>query len=130
MDRNCSRFKLNSVKGLALTKNVNKINLEMIWGKLESKKMFPETISPKISNTNPSFHVKQREKLTSYFLRVFFLLLTKPSFCQADWALGYHSMKCRQFPDIFYSMKFRQFPKILSLKSFGNSLANSYTQSL
>ena len=27
-------------------------------------------------------------------------MLTKLSFWQQDWALGYHSMKFRQFPDI------------------------------
>ena len=35
--------------------------------------------------------------------------INKISFWQGDWALGYHSIKFRQFPDI------SQFPKIVSL---------------
>ena len=42
-------------------------------------------------------------------------MLAKLSFWQGDWALGYHSMKFRQVPDIFY------FPKTLSFNSFGKS---------
>ena len=45
---NCSNFRLNSVKGIRVTKTV----------KLQAKKMFPETISHKILGTNSSFHVK------------------------------------------------------------------------
>ena len=48
----------------------------------------------KLFETNSSFHVKYRT--TGMFL----LVLTKFSFWQEDWALGYHSMKIKRFPDI------------------------------
>ena len=41
-----------------------------------------------------------REKFNFYFCKSFLLVLTKFSFWQEDWALGYHSMKFRLFPDI------------------------------
>ena len=40
-----------------------------------------------IFETNSSFHVKERTT-------------GKVSFWQEDWALGYHSMEFRHFPDI------------------------------
>ena len=46
------------MKGLTVTKIVKKIKFEGVWGELESKKRFPETISHKIFETNSSFHVK------------------------------------------------------------------------
>ena len=48
---------IDTVKGITVTKNINKINLERAWGQLQSKK-FLETITHKISETNSSFHVK------------------------------------------------------------------------
>ena len=60
-----------------------------------------------------------REKFDLFF-RSFLLILTKFLFWQEDWALGYHSMKFWDFPEIFY------FRKILSLNPFGNSRGNSY----
>ena len=41
------------------------------------------------------------EKFNFCFSRDFLLVLTKFSFWQGGWALGYHSMKFRHFPDIF-----------------------------
>ena len=41
-----------------------------------------------------------REKFSLGFFKRFLLVLTKFSFWQGDWALGYHSMKFRHFPDI------------------------------
>ena len=81
------------------------------------KKLIPETKIHKILETNSSFDVKQgtRGKIQVLFLVSFLLVLIKPSFCQRDLALGYHSMKFREFGDI------PQFPKILVLKSFRNS---------
>ena len=61
-----------------------------------------------------------REKFNFCFSRDFLLVLTKFSFWQQDWALGYHSMKFRHFPNISW------FPKILSLKLFANSWGNSW----
>ena len=51
------------------------------------------SITHKIFETNSSFHF--------LFFKSFLLVLTKLSFWQGEWALGYHSMKFRQFPDIF-----------------------------
>ena len=50
----------NCVKNLIVTRIVQKIKFEGDWGKLEAKKLFPETIIDKIYETNSSFHVKQR----------------------------------------------------------------------
>ena len=74
------------------------------------KRKFPETITHKIFETNSDF----------IFSTFFLLLLTKLSFQQGDWTLGYHSMKFRHFTDISL------FPKIVSLKSFDKSLGNLY----
>ena len=38
--RNCSKFRLNSVKGLRDTKNVKEIKFEGVWGELKSKKCY------------------------------------------------------------------------------------------
>ena len=71
------------------------------------------TIIHKTFETNFSFHVKQGlwEKFKSFF-KSFLLVLTKLLFWQEDRAPGYHSMKFKHFPDIFY---------VLCLKSFGSS---------
>ena len=74
------------------------------------------TTIPKIFETKSSFHVKQRStrKVQFLFFSSFLLVLTKYSFWEEDWALGYNSMKFGDFSDI------SKFPKILSLRSFGN----------
>ena len=58
------------------------------------------------------------QKISFLFFKSFLLVSTKLSFWQGDWALGwalgYHSMGFRHFPDISL------LPKVLSLKSFGN----------
>ena len=41
-----------------------------------------------------------REKFKFLFFKSFLQVLTKFSFWPEDWALGYHSMKFRHFPDI------------------------------
>ena len=46
------------VKGLRVTKIVKEIKSEMVWGKLEAKKMLPETTIHKIFETNSSFYLK------------------------------------------------------------------------
>ena len=48
----------------------------------------------KIFETNSSFHVKQRTtgKVQSLFLSSFLLVLTKFSFWEEEWALGYNSI--------------------------------------
>ena len=60
------------------------------------------TITHKIFETNSSFHVKQRTtgKVQFLFFKSFLLVLTKLSFSQGGWGLGYDSMKFIQFPDI------------------------------
>ena len=44
--------------GLMVTKNVKEINFGGVWGELQSKKLFPEAITHKISETNSRFHLK------------------------------------------------------------------------
>ena len=46
------------MKGLRVTKIVKEIKFEEVWGKLKAKKIFPDTIIPKIFEANSSFHVK------------------------------------------------------------------------
>ena len=46
------------MKGLRVTKNVKETKFEVVWGELESKKRFPETITHKIFETNSGFNVK------------------------------------------------------------------------
>ena len=58
------------------------------------------------------------------FFKISLLVLRKFSTCQVDWALWYHLIEFRHFPDISW------FPKILSLKAFGNSWGNLYILSL
>ena len=84
--------------------------------RVRSKKLLPETIMDKIFETNSSFHVKQRttEKIQFLFSRSFLLVLSKISFWEEDWALGYNSLK------------FWQSFLTLNLMSFGNSWANLY----
>ena len=78
--------------------------------------MFPETINHKITGANSTFLMKERTvgKDECLFFKIFLLVLTKLSFWEGDWALGYHSLKLRQFPDI------SKFPMILSVNSFSN----------
>ena len=84
--------------------------------------LFKPIIIHKIFETNSSFHVKQRTTGNVWFLffKRFLLVLTKFSFWQEEWVLGYHSMKFRHLPDISL------FPMILSYKSFDNSWGKSY----
>ena len=76
----------------------------------------PATTIHRTFEINASFHLKQRTtgKVQFLFFGSFLLVLTKFSFWEEDWALGYNSMKIWDFPDI------SKFPKILSLQSFGN----------
>ena len=46
------------MKGLRVTKIVKEVKFEGVWGELESKKRFTETMIQKIFETNSSFHVK------------------------------------------------------------------------
>ena len=62
--------------------------------------MFPETFIHKIFKTNSSFHVKYRTARKVSVFQEFFDILNKISFWQENWALEYHSMKFRHFPDI------------------------------
>ena len=46
------------MKGFRVIKNFKGIKFEGVSGKARIKKMFPETITHKISESNSSFHVK------------------------------------------------------------------------
>ena len=72
-------------------------------GRVRIRNRFPETIIYKIFATNSNYHVKQRTTWTVEYLffKSFLLILTNFSFWQGDWTLVYHSMKRRDFPDIF-----------------------------
>ena len=47
------------MKSLRITKIIKQIRFEGVWGKLESRKGFPETIIHKIFETNSSFCGKE-----------------------------------------------------------------------
>ena len=69
--------------------------------RLNQKKNFPDTINDKIFEANSSFYVKKATtgKVAFLFFRSILLLLAKLSIGPGDWALGYHSINFRQFPD-------------------------------
>ena len=46
------------MKGLRVTIIFKEITFQGVWGELEAKKLFPETIIHKIFKTNSSFHEK------------------------------------------------------------------------
>ena len=83
------------VKGLRAVKSLKQIKFAVAWGELKAKKLFSETMINKIFKTNSGFHVKQCSmgKVQFAFFRCFWLVLTKFSFWEEDWALGYNSMK-------------------------------------
>ena len=56
----------------------------------------------KIFERSSSFHMKYHTtgKFEFLFFSSFLLALTKILFWEDDWALGYHSMKFRDFPDV------------------------------
>ena len=61
------------------------------------------TVAEGVFETDSSFHVRWRTGGGAQFLffRSVLLALTKFSFCEEDWALGYNSMKFLDFLDIF-----------------------------
>ena len=61
------------MKGLRVTKIVKEVKFEGVWGNLESKNKFPETITHKIFETDPIFHFKyrKRQNFNFYFSKVF-----------------------------------------------------------
>ena len=65
----------------------------------------------KIFDTNCSFHVKKSNtgKVEFLFFSNFLLVLTKCSFCERDWALGYNFMNV----EIFFT-----FPNLIRPKSY------------
>ena len=74
----------------------------MRLGGVRIKKGFPDTISYKIFETYSSFHEKQGTtgKVELLFFGTFSPVQAKFLFWLGGWALGYHSMKFRYFPNI------------------------------
>ena len=68
--------------------------------------MFPETIKDKIFEKSSSFHVKQltAEKFNFCFQGVL-LVLTKFSFWEEDWTLGYNSMQFWHYSELSWFPK-------------------------
>ena len=89
------------MKGLRVTKIVKEIKFGEIWGELEAKKCLQRQSFTKylrLALASMS-HSALRKKFNFCFSRAFLLVL-KFSFCQGNWALGYHSMEFGQFPPI------------------------------
>ena len=55
---NCPNFKLKTEELLRVNKNVKEITFKGVFRKEKIKKISPETIIPKQSENNSSFHVK------------------------------------------------------------------------
>ena len=74
--------------------SLSDLNSESDDKEFASQAVVPTTIH-KIFETNSSFHAKQRTtgKVQFLFCSSFLLALTKFSFWEEDWALGYNSMK-------------------------------------
>ena len=74
----------------------------MGWVRIKKKKKIPRQSLPKYSTLTLVFisNNAEREKFNFCFFKSFRLVLTKLSFWQGDWALGYHSMGFGYFPVI------------------------------
>ena len=75
-----------------------KLTIDLLTKKpleFQNSSVFEPTTIHKISETNSSFHMKQctTGKVHFLFFSSFLLVLTKVSFWEEDWALGYNSMK-------------------------------------
>ena len=64
------------------------------------KKKFRENITHKISETNFNLQLKWRTTRKISVFQELSSSINKLSFWQKGWALGYHSIRFRQFPDI------------------------------
>ena len=85
----------NCVKGLRVTKIVKQIKFEGVWGKLEARSCLQRQPFTKYSRQTIVFmwNSELREKVQFLFFSSFLLILTKFSFWEEEWALGYNSMK-------------------------------------
>ena len=109
--------------GLRVTKIVQEINFEGVWGKRKSKYCFQRQSFTKYLRQTLVFmwNIEVRKDLIFFFFFSSFLLASRNFlFWEGDWLLRYNFMKFLDFADFFY------FPKSVSLKSFGNSWGNSY----
>ena len=115
------------MKGLGVTKVVNEIKFQDVWGELEEKQCFQRQSFTKYLRKAlvSMWNSKIRETFNFYFSAVFcwyqqsFYFEKWPGHWEEDWALDYNSMNFWDFPDL------SEFPKILSLKSWGKSWGNS-----
>ena len=82
------------MRGVRVCKSVKEVRCERICGELEAKEN-PEAITYKIFKTVFMRNFAQQEKFNFCFSRKFLLLLTKISYWQEEWALGYRSMRGR-----------------------------------
>ena len=90
------------MKDLRVTKSINQIKFEEVWGKLDSKRKFAQRRIHKISCTNYTFHVKKHmtRKVLFLYFKTLLLVLTKLLILQGGWTLDYPSVKFKEFPDI------------------------------
>ena len=104
------------MKGLRVTKIVNKIKFGGVWGELEAKYWFQIQLLTKYMRQTLAFMWNREiRKFQFLFFSSFLLVSRKSLFWDEDWTLGYNSREFWDFPDL------SKFPKILSLKLFGNS---------
>ena len=92
-----------SVESPRLTKIVKGIKFEEVWDELRSIKIFQRQSVTKYLRLTLVFMNNRVpwEKFNCYFFGTFLLVLAKFLFLQGRWALGYHSMKLRHFPNNF-----------------------------
>ena len=62
---------------------------------------FLDTIIHRVSRNNVALRSALWEMLDFLFFKSFLLVLTAFSFWQGGWALSYHPVEFRDFPDIF-----------------------------
>ena len=91
------------MKNLTVARIVKKFMSEETWGKLEAKKLLPETTTGKIFEKSSSFKMKLHTtgKVQFLFSRGYLLVLANFLFWGGDWALGYNSMKFCYYSELF-----------------------------
>ena len=81
------------MKDLRVTKIVKEIKFEGVWGELEVIICFQRQPFTKYLRLTlvSMWNSALREKFKSLFFNSFLLVMTRFTFCQKNWALGYHS---------------------------------------
>ena len=89
------------MKALELPKLSKKFKFEGVWGELEAKTCFQRQSFTKYLRLTLAFmRISARREKFNFCFQGFFASSNNLFFSQEDRALGYHSMKFWDFPDI------------------------------